>query len=215
MLTPKSAYISTGTPMKRSAFKPRKPRPKKCPVCREHFTPTRGIQPTCHKIGCQQEYALAYIAKEKAKEAKSDRAKTRAEKLAGKPIKYWESRTQDTVNELRRAQDMVAGYGCITCGTHEADEWHGGHFIPRGVSNGARYEYNNIWLQCRSCNFFGGAGRKVMYETNLIGRVGQAEVDRIKAIPHKRIWTRGELELIYQKAKVELKMLKQNTPERG
>lgn len=154
------------------------------------------------------DFALSHIEKKKAKEAKAERAKTRAEKLASKPIKYWEARTQDAVNELRRAQDRDFGYGCITCGTQEADEWHAGHFIPRGVSNGARYEYANIWLQCRSCNYFGGAGRKAMYETNLIGRIGQAEVDRIKAIPHKRIWTRDELEEIYQSAKTALKALK-------
>jgi hypothetical protein len=45
-----------------------------------------------------------------------------------------------------------------------------------------------------------------MYD--LIGRVGQAEVDRIKAIPHKRIWTREELEKIYQQAKAKLKSLR-------
>ena len=193
--------------MKRSPFQPKKPKPKKCKVCHQSFIPTRPIEPCCPSIQCRQEYALNHLDKVKAKEAKAERAKTRAEKLASKPIKYWESRTQDAVNELRRAQDMAAGYGCVTCGTYDADEWHGGHMIPRGVSNGARYEYSNVWLQCRSCNLYGGKGKKVFFESVVVSRVGQAEVDRIKAIPHKRIWTREELEEIYQEAKAALKAL--------
>lgn len=185
----------------------KKRKPKKCRICRQSFMPVRDMQPTCLAVACQQEFALAHLEKMKAKEAKAERQRIQQDKVARRPIKDCEAKTQDAVNALRRAQDQAAGYGCITCGRHDADEWHAGHFIPRGVSNGARYEYTNIWLQCRSCNFFGGGGRATAYETNLVGRVGQAEVDRLKAIPHKRTWTREELAEIEARAKAELKAL--------
>jgi len=162
--------------------------------------------PTCGAIKCQQEFALAHLEKVKAKEAKAERQRIQQRKVALRPLQWHLNRTQDAVNLLRKTQDLMAGLPCISCGCTDPDAWTAGHFIPVGRSSGARFDYANIHLQCHQDNFFEG-GRLTDYEARLPTRIGQAEVDRVKSIPHKRTWTREELEVIYQKAKAELREL--------
>ena len=183
------------------------PRARKCRnrECRATFTPTRPLQTVCGPI-C----ALSLIEQRKAKQqARADReqkAETRARLLELKPLQYWLKRAQDAKNAQRRAEDLKAGYGCITCGTHDAEEWHAGHWISVGASSALRFDPANIHLQCRQCNYFGG-GKAQEYEARLPARIGQAEVDRLKNARRERKWTRSECQAIEVEAKSKLKEL--------
>lgn len=188
-----------------SRTKPAKPH--KCPECGAKYVKTRNVQPTCGALPCQESYALKVAHKAAWKREKMQRAADRAQREELQPLQYWLKRAQTAVNALRRAEDLAAGYGCITCDTHDAEEWHAGHWISVGASSATRFDYKNIHLQCRQCNYF-GAGRAQEYEARLPARIGQAEVDRLKIAPRSRKWTREECQQIEAKAKQSLKELR-------
>lgn len=186
------------------AVKPPKPRKCRC-GCGAMFIPTRPLQ-TVADPSC----ALKLIIKRKAlsqrKKDKVERQQIKARKEALKPLQYWLKRAQKAVNDYCRARDLKAGYGCITCGTHDAEEWHAGHWISVGASSATRFDPANIHLQCRQDNYFGG-GMAQEYEARLPARIGQAEVDRLKNAKRERKWTREECQAIEAEYKSKLKEL--------
>lgn len=192
------------------ARKPAKPKVikvKRCkaPGCDNDFFPVRPLQKACSPT-C----ALAMVAAANAKKAKAvakvERKETKAKLEELKPLQYWLKRAQAVVNAFRRTEDLQAGHGCITCGTHDAEEWHAGHWISVGASSATRFDPKNIHLQCRQCNYF-GAGRAQDYEARLPARIGQEEVDRLKHAPRSKKWTREECRAIEQEYKAKLKEL--------
>lgn len=183
----------------------KKPKQKKCRFCGFTFLPARPLQIACD-LSCAVALGKRQTEKALAKAAKIERAADREKIAELKPLQYWLKRTQKAVNELRRAQDLAAGYGCITCDTHDAEEWHAGHCISVGASSAERFTYTNIHLQCRQCNYF-GAGKAQEYWTRMPARVGQAETDRLKNAPRSRKWTREECQSIESAAKAKLKAL--------
>ena len=178
----------------------------KCKICREPFIKFRIEQKTCLNTDCLVTQGNIEAVKREAKAARAERADIKARLLDLKKPHYWHKRAQDSVNALRRAQDLAAGYGCITCGTFDAEEWHAGHFISVGACSTERFTHTNIHLQCRQCNYF-GAGKATEYEARLPARIGQAEVDRLKNSPRLRIWSREECMAIEADAKRQLKEL--------
>lgn len=179
---------------------------KRCRICKTPYTATRPLQPTCDSYDCKVAYALSIAGKIQAKREKTERKETKAQLSELKPLQYWLKRAQVAVNALRRAEDLRDGYGCITCDTHDAEEWHAGHWISVGASSGTRFDPANIHLQCRQCNYFGG-GRAQEYEARLPARIGQAEVDRIKHAQRSYKWTREECQQIERDAKTKLKAI--------
>lgn len=177
----------------------------KCKVCRQPFA-KRSIS---HKA-CSVECSLILVDKDKERDRKrreaTQRAEIRQSKLSIKPLQYWLKRAQKAVNDFVRARDLKAGHGCITCGTHDAEEWHAGHWISVGASSALRFDPANIHLQCRQDNFFGG-GKAQEYEARLPARIGQAEVDRLKHAPRNHKWTREECQSIEAEYKTKLKEL--------
>lgn len=159
---------------------------------------------------CSPSCALALINQRKIEadraEAKAQRAEIKARKVELKPLQYWLKRAQKAVNDFCRARDLKAGYGCITCGTHDAEEWHAGHWISVGASSALRFDPSNIHLQCQQDNYF-GAGMAQEYEARLPARIGQVEVDRIKTAKRERKWTREECQAIEADYKAKLKAM--------
>lgn len=178
-----------------------------CRVCREKFQPYRSMQPTCQKFECQNEYAQRVAQKAAEKRAKAERRALNERKMDLKPIQYWLRRAQVAVNAYCREFELQAGYGCITCGTYDAEQWHAGHWISVGASSATRFDPANIHLQCRQCNYF-GAGMATEYERWLPSRIGQSEVDRIKYAKREKRWTREECQAIEVEFKQKLKDLK-------
>lgn len=169
--------------------------PKACKgVCGGKFVPTKQMQPTCGVFECQVAYAESVAQKSAEKRrkqaAKEERKATKARKDELKPLQHFLKRTERAVNAYCRERD--AEEGCISCGTHDAIEWHAGHFIPVGRSSFLRYDPANIHKQCDHCNIFKG-GNATEYEKRLPARIGLAEVDRLKTAPRLRTWTREEL----------------------
>lgn len=178
----------------------------KCKVCRQPY----AKRSMTHKA-CSVECSLVLVEKDKERDRKRQEATQRAEfrnaKLSLKPLQYWLKRAQKAVNDYVRERDLKAGYGCITCGTHDAEEWHAGHWISVGASSATRFDEKNIHLQCRQDNFFGG-GKAQEYEARLPARIGQVEVDRLKNATRSKKWTREECQAIEAEYKAKLKGLK-------
>jgi len=185
-----------------------KPKLRKCKAkgCHVRFVPAKPWIAFCSD-DCGLTLALAALEKIKAQKAKAERKELAARKMAIKPRQYWLKRAEKAVNEYCRERDLKAGYGCITCGTNDAEQWHAGHWISVGASSGTRYDPANIHLQCRQCNVFGG-GRAQEYEARLPARIGQDEVDRLKYAKKERSWTREECQTIESEYKAKLKSLK-------
>lgn len=183
----------------------------KCKVCRHPYA-KRSMS---HKA-CSPDCALILVEKEKERNRKRDEARIRKEhreqKIALKPLQYWLKRAQLAVNNYVRARDEKAGYGCITCGTHDAQEYHAGHWISVGASSATRFDDKNINRQCIQCNVFGG-GMAQEYEARLPARIGQAEVERLKHSIRSKKWTREECQAIEIEYKTKLKEL-MNEPTR-
>lgn len=175
----------------------------KAPGCGNDFTPARPMQKACSP-GCALSMVAHANAKKATATAKADRkeAKTRLAEL--KPLQYWLKRTEKAVNAFIRERDREQP--CISCGTHDAEEWHAGHWISVGASSGTRFDPANIHKQCRQCNYFGG-GKAQDYEVRLPARIGPAEVDRLKNAPRSRKWTREECQAIEIEYKTKLKAL--------
>lgn len=180
----------------------------KAPGCCNEFMPQRPMQKACSP-GCALSMVAAANAKKAQAVAKAERQVTKAKLAEMKPLQYWLKRTERAVNAFRRAEDLQAGHGCITCGTHDAEEWHAGHWISVGASSGTRFDPANIHLQCRQCNYFGG-GKAQDYEARLPARIGKAEVDRLKHAPRSRKWTREECQALEQEYKAKLKWLQRD-----
>lgn len=183
----------------------KKPKARTCKVCRGKFIPVRSIQPTCDSFDCKVTYAERVAEKAAAKRVTEDRKKTREQKMAAKKPQYWRKRAENAVNAFVRERD--AEQPCISCGTHDAAAWHAGHFIPVGRSSFLRYDPVNIHKQCDHCNVFKG-GNATEYEKRLIGRIGLAEVERLKCAPRLRDWTREECQAIEAEFKSKLADLK-------
>lgn len=179
---------------------------RKCQCgCRQPATGGNGVSAWA-SLDCAVKIAQERQRKAEERRAKAERAEFKKRKEALRPIQYYLKRAERAVNAFRRAQDLAAGYGCITCGTYDAEEWHAGHYRSVGACSSMRYDYKNIHLQCRQCNYF-GAGKQQEYGDRLIARIGASEIERIKAAPKRYYWTREELQAIEAKAKADLRAL--------
>lgn len=177
----------------------------RCPHCRETYTRKRMGQKSCEKIPCAIE--AGNLRKEKMLEQRA-REKRKAERqraLDLKPIQYWLKRTERVVNALARA--LEEDDPCISCGTWDALEWHAGHFIPVGRSKAIRFDLANIHKQCDECNTH-KHGNVTEYEKRLVWKIGKQEVERLKAAPKTKKWTREELQSIEAEGKAKLKALR-------
>lgn len=92
----------------------------------------------------------------------------------------------DSLFQRKRVMEEVDEFGyalCITCETRfHYSSLDGGHFIGKGLKNSflaVRYERNNVWPQCVSCNRF-QSGNHSIYRDNLIKLVGVQEVERLE-----------------------------------
>lgn len=175
----------------------------KCKVCRQPY----AKRSMTHKA-CGPDCALILVERDKERNRKREEARVRKEcreqKIALKPLQYWLKRAQLAVNNYVRTRDEKAGYGCITCGSFDASEYHAGHWISVGASSATRFDEQNIHRQCIQCNVFGG-GKAQDYEARLPSRIGQAEVDRLKHAARSYKWTREECQEIEVKYKTKLK----------
>lgn len=116
------------------------PKPKKCKVCPNKFTPQRPLQMVCSPI-C----AITYTNQQKAKAWGKDKQKIK-ERLQTKGD--LEKLLQIEINKLIRLIDI--DNACISCGGNGKEQ--AGHYHTTKAKPAIRYHLFNIFLQCYYCN---------------------------------------------------------------
>jgi len=153
----------------------RQPKPKKCAVCKEKFTPQRMGQNVC---GVKCSIAMIPI-KERAKikkEVKDYRLKT-------KKISEWIAEAQTAINSYVRARDHEEP--CISCGFMVVKDyltggaWHAGHYRSRGSAGHLRFNLHNIHRQCAECNLH-RSGSVTDYRERLMVKIGVEKVEALE-----------------------------------
>lgn len=110
--------------------------------------------------------------------------------------------------------DEVGYAFCISCRYPQRKhhtQLDGGHFVSKGNGGSffsVRYEKNNVWPQCISCNRF-QTGNYSLYRDNLIKLIGRQEVERIEKKKYETVISkRLLLEKVISEWSVVLKELK-------
>lgn len=188
---------------------PKKPQ-RRCKICRAKFTPAFENQRwCCAEHGSQ--FALQELEKSRKKKLKSAEKKQRAawreKKAAVKPLNHWIGMTQRAVNDWRREMLLVAGYGCISCGTTTAIAWHAGHYRTTAAAPQLRFNPDNIWLQCSACNVH-KSGNIEAYRINLVQLIGEERVQALENNNETHRYTREELAGIRADARAALREIK-------
>ena len=180
-----------------------KPRPRKCkmqqPGCEGKYRPRNSLQPCCLNPKC--------ILENKQRLAEKKWRKEKAEfRLKSKTKSDWTKEAQDAFNKWVRVRDYLAGYGCISCGTKEAGQYHAGHYRTTKAAPELRFHPLNAHLQCARCNNF-DSGNIVEYRINLVKRIGRELVEWIEGPHDPKKYTIDDLKHIkstYTKAAKEL-----------
>lgn len=166
-----------------------KPKDRKCANrdCRQTFQPWNALQKVC-SLHCAKVIGKKEVEKKAERERKEVRKWVREgrERLKGRGELLKEA--QQAFNAFVRARD--AGQPCISCGSYPDDSGlitgsrvDAGHYRSVGACPELRFDEMNCHAQCVKCNQH-LSGNAVEYRINLIGRVGQAEVDRLEG-PHE------------------------------
>lgn len=170
-------------------------KPKVCKVCKETFTPERQFQGTC-TFACAIEHgrikAKDNVKKDKRKAVKAFKQsdKSHLMKIA-----------QQTFNKYIRLRDK--NEPCISCGHTGSRQRHAGHFMPVGSNGHIRFDEANCHSQCSICNNH-KSGNLSEYEPNLVFKIGQNEVWRLKQ-KYTRSYTVEELKEIIDTYKQKIK----------
>lgn len=219
--------------MIRNPMKPKNPRKKKCPYCKEQYQPAAGLQVNCcQKFECKAAFMAEHVAKararrkrEEADAAKEARKAIRQAKEKLKRRSEWIQETQRVVNALRRHEELAKGRGCISCGRSQEEvqetdgwkpggAWDAGHFMSVGSMPAKRFTLMNIWLQCKSCNAGSskyarkGATVSRKFKTNLIALIGLGSVEELERDCESPKWTIEDLKAIKADAVRKLKALR-------
>lgn len=159
-------------------------RQKKCAGCGNKFEPVRPLQTAC-SVDCAYKVARINGGKKRA-------AQYRADKKRAKTRSAWLAEAQAAINKYRRLQDLFAGHGCISCGTHNG-KMNGGHYKSVGASPETRFLPENISAQCERCNSH-LSGNIINYRLGLIARYGVAYVEFLEGPHEAKHYTVEEIE---------------------
>lgn len=155
-----------------------KPKDKLC-YCGRAFTPARPLQAVCGPV-C----AIRKAKKDRADEAKAERASTRARKEAIKPRAKWLAECQAIVNKYVRLKAERAGEGCYTCGATPEQKFGGtfdaSHFRSVGSAPHLRYWIPQIRICCVVCNRHKG-GELLAFRRHLVEEHGAEWVEALEA----------------------------------
>lgn len=154
----------------------RLPKPRKCPVCREEFTPKRiGLKLTkcCLNAACVLDYAEGLRAKDFDKQTREMKKKFQA-----KDTQFLKAKAQKTFNEFIRLRD--AHLSCVSCDKPKDwhGQWHCGHYKTVGARPDLRFNEDNCHKQCSVCNNY-LSGNLAAYRIELLNRIG---IDGVEAL---------------------------------
>lgn len=145
----------------------KKPKPRKCKICPEKFTPCNSLHTTCSPK-CAIKLATQQSERRKLQREKAERAAWNKRKADVKPLSHWIAMTQRAFNDYIRARD---GDVCISCGSTTAISYHAGHFRTTAAASQLRFNEDNAHSQCASCNVH-KSGAITSYRLALIKKIG-------------------------------------------
>jgi len=155
------------------------PRPKKCRVCRETYTPSKALQVVCSP-SCALLHAKQKGEKERKALAKIERKAIREAKEKIKPRAAYMKEAQMVINRYVRLRD--ANLGCVSCERPATwqGQWHASHFRSRGAAPHLRFNLHNIHKACSICNNH-LSGNIMGYRPELVRRIGEERVAMLEA----------------------------------
>lgn len=182
----------------------KQPRPKKCRICREPFTPRKALQIVCGP-SCALLHAKQKGEKERKALARVERKAIREAKEKIKPRAAYMKEAQSAFNAWVRARD--AGLPCISCGRHHQGQWHAGHYRTTKAAPELRFEPLNVWKQCAPCNNH-KSGDIVNYRLELVRRIGAEKVAWLDGRHEAKRYTIDDLKEIKTKYRALVRDLK-------
>lgn len=146
-----------------------------CTVCAKPFLQLNSMQRVC---GIRCATKVPVLARRAVKAArKLEIAQDRAKREALKTRSEWVKEAQAAFNAYIRARD--AHLPCISCGRFHGGSWDAGHYRSSGSCPELRFDEANCHRQCVPCNQH-LHGNLIAYRSNLIARIGLAEVERLE-----------------------------------
>lgn len=180
------------------------PRPKKCRVCRETYTPSKALQVVCSP-SCALLHAKQKGEKERKALAKIERKAIREAKEKIKPRAAYMKEAQSAFNAWVRARD--ADQPCISCGRHHQGKYDAGHFRSVGSNPALRFEPLNCHKQCAPCNQH-KSGNAIEYRIGLVARIGAEKVAWLEGLHEPKKYTIEDLQQITAHYRALLRDLK-------
>lgn len=189
-------------------IKQKTPKPKKCKVCRQLFSPRSRLQNVC-----SPPCAIEKVNQDKAKK---ERKETARRKVETRTRREWLKLARQAFNAYIRERDK--GQPCICCGRYVIEgryggSWDAGHYLSVGAYPELRFTEDNCHKQAKSCNAGSGkytAKRKTVsqsYRENLIKKIGLERVEQLESHHPPQKWTIDELRGIITEYKSKLKNL--------
>lgn len=181
------------------------PRPKKCRVCPEKFTPRKALQ-----IVCSPACALLHAQRQGEKQRKAldkiERKAIREAKERVKPRSAYMREAQAAFNAWVRERD--AEQPCISCGRHHQGKYDAGHYRSVGSNPALRFEPLNCHKQCVPCNQH-KSGNAIEYRIGLVARVGAETVAWLEGPHEPKRYSIDDLKAIKAKYKALTRELQQ------
>lgn len=187
----------------------RKPRPKKCRICRAPFVPSQSFQ-----TWCSPDCAVTIVRQKQTRERKSieqrERREIKVRKEQIKPRSKHMQEAQAAFNEFIRWRDRVAGHTCISSGRPldwSANAVDAGHYRSVGAAPHLRFDENNCHAQSKQDNRY-LSGNAADYRIGLIKRIGLAAVEALEADNSVRKYTIEDLKAIKAHYRARVRELK-------
>jgi len=183
----------------------KQPKPRKCPVCLEMYTPKRyGLRLTrcCENAGCRLDYAQGVRAKEAQKEARQQK-----KAFLDNDKSFQRAKAQKAFNEFIRLRDK--NYGSISCDKPYdwTGQWHAGHYKTVGSRPDLRFDENNCHKQCSACNNY-LSGNLANYTIKLAYKLGSSVLSELERVGEPKKYTAQDYKAIYEHYKAKIKQLK-------
>lgn len=191
-------------------------KPKKCAACREVFTPSRSMQKVCGPK-CAADWAAKVAAGKAARANRAERKSLAERKAKLKTRREWIAEAQAVVNKVARLRDILAGHGCISCGSRPDSRFGGamdaGHFRSVGSAAHMRFFLPQIRLQCVKCNRYLGSNA-VEYRKGLVERIGINRVEEIESMQWTAKWSVEYLQRLKKVMNKKARRLEKRIAER-
>ncbi len=155
----------------------------KCKHCKKNIDKDEPIQVIplgqVH-VNCMDDFVNKIFIDNKMKKQKRQKEMKAYKKKVKTKSKL--KQTQIIFNEYIRRRDATPIGPCISCGMaikFGDKKCHAGHFYTRGARSDLRYNEDNVFAQCYSCNIYGDAKTMVQFKKNVIKRIGQKKFDKL------------------------------------